>query len=539
MSVKEHVLTDEYKPTFKKYDYIHEFNFESERDIEHIYELVNRYVHTYYTYSQNTRNIMSFGSASAIFLDFDGKDDHNDSTIQEFLNSDFSDKYNWFLYTSKSHRDNEIDCYHVILPLDEDILDIKDLQHTYESIFNELESHNLRCDFKVRDGARLIFPSLNESLNDDDKHFDNFRFEYHYGGEYIQTVYSDDIVTVSEKDTEFEESMTTASTSKNFVEVSEDTLTPYIDVFSTMSKAAQYNYIESVCKFINRMNRVSGYTSIDYNTWIGIGFGLRKIFGIKYGMELFKTLSKGHPSDSNACVSDQFNYLKRDMESKEENIKMLIKLSTRFGYKHKIYFNYYFMSRHTFDTRKSIKIYTKMIRVLINRYGFEDAKMSEVKLWNVSGTNKARSFIMVIRGEHIRIQYMELVGIMADIFKLPKEFITSPIRKGIIRKFINSDESLYLNRYVYDKLRAFIESTDDEFIRVSEFQEILADARKVIPDTIYHKVSNKSVETVLLEQGVIVSKKRKRFDMGVRLGYQIDRSRINIMGGIENVVMMY
>jgi len=73
MSVKEHILTDDYVPKFTKYDYIKEFDFESEDDIENIYEHVNLFVHTYYTYHDYIRHSNSFETASAIFLDLTQK----------------------------------------------------------------------------------------------------------------------------------------------------------------------------------------------------------------------------------------------------------------------------------------------------------------------------------------------------------------------------------------------------------------------------------------------------------------------------------
>ena len=526
LSVKEHRLTDKYIPTFKTYDYTKSFDFENESDIEEIYETVNLHVHTYYDYNDNIRNEASFKSASAIFLDFDGKDGHNDSTLDEFLHSDFAKTYNWLFYTSKSHIPTKQECFHVIVPLNSPITDINTLRSTYASVFDEVHGQGLRCDTTVRDGARLIFPSLNESINDDDKHFDNFQFDVNHNGVYIDFVEPTEEVPVVKK---YKKSDT-----RHTIEVDDDDdVSDYVQEFHKMSMKAKYAYVNNIVKYINVRNRKSGYTFLKYNAWIGIGYTLYKLFGEVNGRKLFRTLSKGHPKDTRDTIDDQFSYLNDCTTPINKSLESLIHLSGSIGYRHTMYFRYYFITKHRFNPSQTATLYQRMVRVLMNDYGF-DGPITNVKLYDYSFKKNTRTFLMEVSyGDdvyHVSVRLSEMIDIMSDLLKIPRKFVTTSITKGVIRRFININGVYDITRYIEQKVLTILKSHDDDYIRVSEIHNVMQNIRTYAPSTIQNLVTNKNIELYFFELGIFTDKRKKRFTLNGSskpyMGYKVDKSKI-------------
>lgn len=527
LSVKEHRLTNKYNPTFKKYDYTRDFDFENEDDIDSIYETVNLYVHTYYEYKDHTRNELSFKSASAIFLDFDGKDGHNDSTIAEFLDSDFSKTYNWFFYTSKSHVPNEQECFHVILPLDEKITDIDTLKSTYAAVFEEVHESGLRCDPTVRDGARLIFPSLNESKYDDDAHFDAFQFEMHHDGRYLVHTIPQKIekkkITPQEK----------AVYADIVVEESDDeVMSDYLAEFKKMSLKSKYAYFRTMMNYLNTKNKMTGYQFLSYNKWIGIGFTLYKTFGRTKGRKLFRLLSKGHPRDSQDKVDRQFDYLCGCNYSTNKNIEILIQTTGSIGFRHTMYFRYYFMSKHRFNPTQSSVLYQRMVTLLMRKHGY-DVPMEDVKLYDFSFKKNTRTFLMEIDcngTHHITVRLGEMMDIMSKLLRIPRKFVTTSITKGVIRRFININGVYDITRYIKVQILTLLQSIEGDFVRVSDINNIMKDIRGYAPSTIQSLLTNKNIELFLFEQGVFTDKRKKRFTVDGSskpyMGYKVDRGNI-------------
>jgi len=527
LSIKEHRLTNKYNPTFRQYDYVQSFDFEDDRDIELIYEMVNLYVHTYYEYNDNIRKEAQFKAASAIFLDFDGKDGHNDSSIEEFLDSEFSRKYNWMLYTSKSHITNDQECYHVILPLDTKIKDLPTLKATYDSVFKEIKENKLKCDTSIRDSARLIFPSLNES-NNDDKHFENFKFEINYDGIYLKSsepTYSEPII-------EQLESLIPILYSDESID---EEIMDYVNEFHNMSNKAKYTYFKTMMKFINIRNKRSGFTFLSYSKWIGIGYTLYKIFGELNGKRLFRVLSYGYPGDTKESIDRQFEYLSECNFSTNKNIEILIQLTISIGFKHTMYFRYYFMAKHRFNISQTSVLYERMVKVLMNDHGFY-GPTTHAKLYDFSFKKNTRRFLMELRYDdeiyHISVTMSEMMNVMADILKIPRKFVTTAITRGVIRKFININGVYDITRYVKVKIMNLLNETDGEYVRVTDVNNILKEIRDYSPSTIHSLITNKNIELYFFELGIFVNKRKKRFSVDGSskpyAGFKVDRTKIVI-----------
>jgi len=536
LSIKEHYLSNNYNPKFKKYDYVNTFDFENGSDIEDIYENVNLYVHSYYEYYENIRSEATFKSASAILLDFDNKGDHNDSTIAEFLDSGFANKYNWFFYTSKSHIPDIQECFHVVVPLDEYITDLNTLRSTYTALFEEIISNGLRCDFQVRDGARLVFPSLNESTYDDETHFNNFRFESHHNGEYlkytipVEIIIDEDVVKDSpdEYDDNFDDS-------------------DILGVYDKMSKKSRYTYARSMVTYINLYNFKSGYKYLTYNRWIAIGYSLYKLFGDINGKKLFRILSKGYPGDTIEGIDRQFEYLKGCVYSSNDNLHILIKLSASVGYHHDMYMKYYFRAKHRFTITQSAVLYRSMLRRLMDNYGVPLTLINDVKLYDYSFKKNTRSFLMEINDNdqitHMTVRLGEMMDIFSEMMDIPRQFITTSITRGVIRRFINKNGVYNITRYIKSKILELVSKSDSEYIRVKTINDIMKDIRSYAPSTIQSLLTNKNIELYMFEIGIFVDKRKKRFtdedSSSPFMGYKIDKSKIVLTESVSTPKQAY
>lgn len=530
LSVKEHTLTDEYIPTFKKYDYVETFDFEKDEDIELLYEKVNLFVHTYYTYDSNIRSEGKFESATAIFLDFDTKNDHSDSTIDEFLQSSFARKYNWMLYTSKSHISGHQECFHVVIPLETEITDLLTLKYTYKSIFDELHREGLKCDFKVRDGARLIFPSMNMS-GCEDTHFDNFCFDCYRGGKYVESVYP----TMDDIENEIGIIDRLDDNEDDYDPLSENIDDYYIKTFKSMNLSSRVNYIRSILMYMNRQNIESKYKRLDYNDWIAIGYSLYAIFGYSIGLKLFKILQ--HPNDTEESVSKQFGYLYNENHTLESSFSSILRMSFDIGYSHIIYIRYYYAVKHNFNNTESLVYYNRMINLMLDDMGYDAIDHNNVKIYKYTSKRKARKFMMELSLDGykhpIKISMGYMKKIMSKIFDIPVEFITGTITNGIIRKFINMNGIYDITGMIRESvLRKIvnIEPNGNGYIPVSDVKNVIAHIRANSPSTIHKLTNTKSMEKELIDSGIIVDKKSERFIVnGSRkqcIAYKIDRSKI-------------
>lgn len=516
ISVKNHFLSDSYVPMFKKYDYVKYLDIEDDNDLEKLAEYIALQVHSFYIYNKNIRNEENFEKAYGLIIDFDNKHGHTDSTIEEFTSSSFAQKHNWVLYTSKSHINDLQDCYHVFLPFTDPITSVRGLKAAYAAIFDELDECGLSCDTQVHDGARLIFPSL-KLYGDDEIYIDsNFCGDYYdfvepstYGASV--TIDAPLLVVPSIKDYDG------GTTEPNL----------YLDEFNKMSKKAQYRYMKSMATFVNAKNRASGFTLLGYNAWIAIGYSFHQAFGVTNGLKLFKTLSRGCSTDTTASIERQFGYLNNDMYTADDNMDILIKISTKHGFKHSMYFKYYYMSRHRYGATESKAHYRAMKHRLRKTYGLDGYSMNEIKIYNYTDKKHTRCFLMEVSrdGEihkHITVRLGEMMDIMSKILRVHRDFITTSVTKGIIRRFINRNGVYNLLAYARNKI---IEGTDNSFIRVEDVNSVMRDIREYAPTTVHEMFSNKNMQKYLTEVGFLLEKKKKRFGSKSYMAFKVDLTK--------------
>jgi len=514
MSIKYNYLSDSYIPKFIKYDDVVSLDIENTDDLDTFVEFVSTYVHSYYEYVDNIRTEATFKRSYGVILDFDNKQGHNDSTILEFQKSEFAKKYNWILYTSKSHISDVQDCFHVFIPFDVPVDTVTDLKSAYYKIFDELDTCNIKCDTQVHDGARLIYPSV--KLYDID--FD-FYIESYFLGEYYkytQTSVNVPIPALIVK---------THELTDNNLDI-DDIDNKYLTVFNTMSKTAQYSYIKSVMRYLNSKNRNNGYNLINYNMWIGIGFSLYRQFGYSNGIKLFKILSDGYPGDTSQFIEQQYNYLSGDNNNTAVNLDIIIKISSKMGFKHSMYFKYYFMSKHTFSYKVSLMYYTRMQRYLMNKYNLDEFNYNDVKIYNYSDKKNTRCFLLEARNDekyiHITVRLGEMMDIMSELLSVDREFITSSVTRGIIRRFININGVYNMQLYARNKI---IDSVDSTYIRVSDINNIMSRIRSYTPTTIHRMLTNSHMQQYLQSIGFLLFKKKRRVGKKTYMMFKVDLTK--------------
>jgi len=528
LSVKNHFLSDDYIPTFKKYDVVRTIDITDDSGIEELYYIINSYVHTYYKYKNNLRNEKSFESASALLLDFDNKGHHNDSTISEFVSSDFAQKYNWILYTSKSHIPNIQECYHVIVPLDEYITSINSLANTYNKLFSELDDEGIVCDTQVRDGARLIFPSMN--MDDSENHFDTFVFEYNVSSKCYsiapETTIDDNIPNVS-----YDLIYETIGTE----DYPDDGVNFYIDEFRKMSKSAKYAYMKRIMTHLNMKNRRSGFSFIQYKRWVAIGYSLYNIFGTVKGLRLFRVLSYGHPNDTQDSIDKQYENLCYTNFDVVDSLGVLFSISSRSRFNHIMYLKFYYMNKHRMGRYEKYSLYITMVRKLLIMYGYEHIDMSKVKLYNYTFKSKSRTFLMVISDDdndiHIKVNLSDMIDIMAKLLSVDRRLITTSITRGVIRKYININGVYDVVNHIKKRILDILNDNESDIIRVSEINDIVYNTRTYTPSTIQGLTTNKNIELYMFELGIFIEKKKfrfKKYDNRAYMGYIVDKNQIRI-----------
>jgi len=125
--------------------------------------IVTTFNHSPHIFKSGYRKSGNFIETSGLILDFDNKNDHRDSSIQEFINSDFAKTFAYILYTSKSHvPDVQRDSFHVFVPLNAPIKDTKVYQELLYLVgFYLKQQDDLKTDKAILadKGNRFIYPS--------------------------------------------------------------------------------------------------------------------------------------------------------------------------------------------------------------------------------------------------------------------------------------------------------------------------------------------------------------------------------------------
>jgi len=504
VSVKEfNNRYNNYYPNVTTYDYTEKIDISTESGINRLTELVMTNVHSFYRYTDNVRSEDTFISASAIILDFDNKGDHSDSTITEFINSQFADKYNWFLYTSKSHIPDEVDCFHVAMILKEPVTSIKDLRRTYSYIFSELKNENIYCDYQVRDAARLIFPSRESGTLNYDRFevYNNNSVDY-FSIKNIPSTYVDLFVSPPK---------TKKTTKKKYKAVYPSSLekSKYHIAFDTMSDNEKYIYASKIVVFLNNINKKHNFTKISRLDWISLGFSLNTVFGYDDGLLLFNTLSVDHPNDTNETIMYQYNSIDT-RNNYTLGIDTLIKISAKLGFDHKLYFIYFYKTKHDIGVRAKHDIYREIVTILCDDvYGYS------YKIYGYDNSTSARTFLLeTIKPNGVfyrKVTLTEIIDVASMVMGVHRDFITTSVTSGIIRKFIRFNGVFDYKSYIINEFTTS-KHIDGNLYKISHIPSIIASMKKFIPKRIMSKLTVSYIIDVLVDAGIVVDKIRKRID---------------------------
>lgn len=506
VSVKQfHNKRNLYFPNIKTYDSVEIIDLFNNNDIDFLVDTMALDVHSYYVYDNNNRNEKSFREAYAIVLDFDNKGHHDNSSIDEFINSSFANKFNWFLYTSKSHVIGaNADCFHVAIFFETPITNVELLKKTNKFIFNEIKKDGLVCDYQVSDAARLILPSRKNGTYecDDIELYSNFKGEFFSLEKNIDEINNINLKIVTTKNKNNVNLYT-----HDIIRRDEDyDESVYFKEFKMMPSIEKFVYFRSIVTFINQQNSKSRFNMLTRRDWINIGLGIDNEFDFSEGSSLFSMLSSGHPNDDYDDIIYQYDNIHSN-NRKILNADTVIKISARLGFDHNMYFVYYYKRLHKFTTTKRLKLFNSIVKRLYN-----DVYEDSYKLYRYTSKGREKSYLLVVN-KHSNVEYRKvslthLMDVASNVLGTPRQFITSSITKDVIQKFISINGVFDFESYIIDKFTSL--KTYDGNYKMSDVIGIVNDIKSFTPKSVSVNYTVAKVVNFLFEKGIVIKKTRKR-----------------------------
>ena len=293
-------------------------------------ELIISNQHSTSAFIDNKRNEKSFIKMKSLIVDFDSKNGETNTTIEEFMKSDFADKFNYILYSSRSHQLNgNGDCFHVLIPLSETIEDLTIAKACIAMLGKELDYMGLKYDKNAFNSpSRYINPSRNSG----ETHLsarrrlvyhtqtDKLRYSPRSGLDY--QIIEEEYMARALKATQSKTARVVENDPMNYqVDVNTSEYDNGFDVeyqwsktFYILSRKNQLQLVRSMMRTVNRMNAKSGWTRLsDSKTWYRIGASLFNLFGYDDGFKLFHTLSAGFKSPTSGYF-DSYKRIKANYD---------------------------------------------------------------------------------------------------------------------------------------------------------------------------------------------------------------------------------
>lgn len=483
------------------FDKVKSFNLVNDK--ESLIEYLTNKVHSFYTYKNNLRKESHFIEAQAIVLDFDNKGKHDDSTIDEFVSSEFAKKHNWILYSSKSYIPNKQDCFHVALFLDKPITSADILKKCYKFVLNELKKENIKSDPQVCDAARLIYPSRKSG----EDNIVNLKLLSNTDGEFFSVEENYEEISNwnlnPKKEKKVREDKINSNVRPDFVPDKDNI---YAVEYYKMSEKQKHKYMRVLMKSLNFMNFKTKYDLISRKDWINLGYALDTEFGKEKGYKYFLKLSRGHPNDSISDLRYQYDVI-RSSNDYRLNIEAIINISRKLGFNHNIYFNRYFKYKQIFSNKRKKEIFNAVMNRVASDRGVDKKNL---KIHSISSSKFARTFVIenISDGSLEKISISYLIDIVAELFKINKKFVTTIISRGILRQNLNKNSFDY-EKYIVNKIA---ENSRGEYFVLSDINKIVDDIKKISTREISLNYSIKNIVSMLIKKGIVRCKVRKRID---------------------------
>lgn len=236
--------------------------------LESLKNIVTNVQHSSYEWANGVRNSLNLIAVNGIIMDFDDK-----TTIEAFKESTLASKYNWILYTSKSHQIAKVnkpavDRFHVFFPFESRFkVTDENREECWESVSNFVElvkgMYGLNPDKQVSDTARFVHPSRERG-----KAFSSTKFEIveYSSGSYLSfDLIHDDWVTLLAK--------------RGAEEKTREKTAPGKEKFNNS-------------EFVNMLEWLAKDKYITYEQFRDIGFFINKNYAEGDAAELFAILNK-------------------------------------------------------------------------------------------------------------------------------------------------------------------------------------------------------------------------------------------------------
>ncbi len=258
-----------------------EFDISRGSDLNDLFELVQHRKHSFCEWKNGYRKRENFIRAHAVVLDFDSKSaKKQQSSIHQFVNTEFAQSHNWILYSSKSHA-RRGDSFHVVIPLSSPCESISLFEQLTREVKRELRSEGLRFDSVSP--IQVFAPSVQD---------DHSEFAFHYEYELSQNYLSETII----------ESTVVPDNAAPIQEKSQW----YQSTWESLTSKQKYKFLVEFAVHHRRVPML-------FNEWAEI----RNIFdtemGPQKGYKLFKLLSLGydHRTDTEEKVRYHWDRLRR------------------------------------------------------------------------------------------------------------------------------------------------------------------------------------------------------------------------------------
>lgn len=441
------------------------------------------YPHSAITFQNNKRNETCFKDAKAVIIDFDNKNGHKAPSIEGFLESDFASRYNFIVYTSKSHTEDK-HCYHVYIPLSETISTKNQYRQLLKGLEKYFEGEGLTLDKQATNSASRYF---NPSRHCGEKPIEALkRFEY---------VFENDNIDLNPNDYYIEESIQNQNTDLYKSE------TPESRFFHSLVFEEQKNSIIAFYNLLSHHNQ-----ELNYRDWMRLGASAFNLFGKDIGWVLFRIVSQNYIKKDGTIESETEirDVYERILRSKNTvcGFSYIIKLGLRFR----------IVIRPIFAKTVTDRILAKCGNMVFKRWqAFQCKKMNvhSCKLYfkNRFQNFRERSFLLISTSEDgiEAFHTIKIKEIKLDLQKMTGED-ASFIGSEIVRIFRNNSlpipEDFYNSLVQEVRSNKVIKQSTNETVVTSKVFRTIHD--KIIKKYLLNKrtYNRKLIEKVLESNGI-------------------------------------
>lgn len=406
---------------------------------------ISKTTHSVINYRNGKRSNSNFISSSVIVFDVDGKGEHHEASLADFMSSDFYKNNRIVIITSKSHGKVDRDCFHFYIELDSEITDINTYSNVYENIREHLSSIGLHTDGKFV-STGLVFPTVDDHecySSDGDK----MVWERYYTEEVIS----------EKKVTQVKKSEKVTSNDKNSIGrfITPDNIDSVYKLFDSMCFTIAVLQSDKSCKYRKDVQYSQKMTRTEQ---IKIAGSLKSIFGEEKGFILYKKCVTTW-TDANGNLDNEDDIVSVWNYAKFGSVEMFMFVYSSLIYRAKAY-NWVGTINAFFDNFNYTVGYVPTINI-------------EGKVYCKVNNNTGRLYFYNEHNERIYIK--NVVDETSEVDNVNKITLGKTVRRGIVdmsEDYTEMANELAMN-IVFNTIReAELIMEETGFIKSSDFKKI-------------------------------------------------------------------